>query len=162
VFRGGWAVGTVSRRALERQLVNAILKQRAEVAGTKGAEFSARGSSSSPGRGGEPQHSRTRSYGAAALLLNLASLSRFPVMRNARRACSANALRQHVGLPQVIAKEGNLVRCLISRPEPLAVLPKGHKPHVRVERQFFHWEDQCFIVQYGFSANTRSDMRHAL
>lgn len=43
VFRGIGRWGTVSRRALDPQLVNAILKQRAEMAGLEKGEFSAHG-----------------------------------------------------------------------------------------------------------------------
>nr|WP_236773885.1 site-specific integrase [Agrobacterium tumefaciens] len=43
VFRGIGRWGTVSRRALDPQSVNAILKQRAEMAGLDGGEFSAHG-----------------------------------------------------------------------------------------------------------------------
>ncbi|MGP4693869.1 site-specific integrase [Agrobacterium cavarae] len=43
VFRGIGRWGTVSRRALDPQSVNAILKQRAEMAGLKPGEFSAHG-----------------------------------------------------------------------------------------------------------------------
>ncbi|MBD8689548.1 MULTISPECIES: tyrosine-type recombinase/integrase [unclassified Rhizobium] len=43
VFRGIGRWGTVSRRALDPQSVNAILKQRAEMAGLESAEFSAHG-----------------------------------------------------------------------------------------------------------------------
>lgn len=43
VFRGIGRWGTVSRRALDPQSVNAILKQRAEMAGMEPAEFSAHG-----------------------------------------------------------------------------------------------------------------------
>ncbi|WP_082519825.1 site-specific integrase [Rhizobium sp. Root1220] len=43
VFRGIGRWGTVSRRALDPQSVNAILKQRAEMAGLNSGEFSAHG-----------------------------------------------------------------------------------------------------------------------
>lgn len=43
VFRGIGRWGTVSRRALDPQSVNAILKQRAEVAGLESGDFSAHG-----------------------------------------------------------------------------------------------------------------------
>ncbi|MBY2924421.1 tyrosine-type recombinase/integrase [Rhizobium leguminosarum] len=43
VFRGIGRWGTLSRRALDPQSVNAILKQRAEMAGLKAGEFSAHG-----------------------------------------------------------------------------------------------------------------------
>ncbi len=43
VFRGIGRWGTVSRRALDPQSVNAILKQRAEIAGLNAGEFSAHG-----------------------------------------------------------------------------------------------------------------------
>jgi len=43
VFRGIGRWGTVSKRALDPQSVNAILKQRAEMAGLEPAEFSAHG-----------------------------------------------------------------------------------------------------------------------
>jgi integrase len=43
VFRGIGRWGTVSRRAIDPQSVNAILKQRAEMAGLEPAEFSAHG-----------------------------------------------------------------------------------------------------------------------
>lgn len=43
VFRGIGRWGTVSRRALDPQSVNAILKQRAQMAGLDSAEFSAHG-----------------------------------------------------------------------------------------------------------------------
>ena len=43
VFRGIGRWGTVSRRALDPQSVNAILKQRAEMAGLESGEFSAHG-----------------------------------------------------------------------------------------------------------------------
>lgn len=43
IFRGIGRWGTVSRRALDPQSVNAILKQRAEMAGLESAEFSAHG-----------------------------------------------------------------------------------------------------------------------
>lgn len=43
VFRGIGRWGTVSRRALDPQSVNAILKQRAEMAGLDSGEFSAHG-----------------------------------------------------------------------------------------------------------------------
>ncbi len=43
VFRGIGRWGTVSRRALDPQSVNAILKQRAEMAGLERGEFSAHG-----------------------------------------------------------------------------------------------------------------------
>lgn len=43
VFRGIGRWGTVSRRAIEPQSVNAILKQRAEMAGLESGEFSAHG-----------------------------------------------------------------------------------------------------------------------
>ncbi len=43
VFRGIGRWGTVSRRALDAQSVNAILKQRAEMAGLEPGEFSAHG-----------------------------------------------------------------------------------------------------------------------
>jgi len=43
VFRAIGRWGTVSRRALDPQSVNAILKQRAEMAGLESAEFSAHG-----------------------------------------------------------------------------------------------------------------------
>jgi len=43
VFRGTGRWGTVARRALDPQSVNAILKQRAEMAGLEPGEFSAHG-----------------------------------------------------------------------------------------------------------------------
>lgn len=43
VFRGIGRWGTVSRRALDPQSINAILKQRAEMAGLEAADFSAHG-----------------------------------------------------------------------------------------------------------------------
>ncbi|WP_426127366.1 site-specific integrase [Pararhizobium sp. PWRC1-1] len=43
VFRGIGRWGTVSKRAIDPQSVNAILKQRAEMAGLEAAEFSAHG-----------------------------------------------------------------------------------------------------------------------
>ena len=43
VFRGIGRWGTVSRRALDPQSVNAILKQRAQMAGLDSGEFSAHG-----------------------------------------------------------------------------------------------------------------------
>ncbi len=43
VFRGIGRWGTVSRRALDPQSINAILKQRAEMAGLEAGEFSAHG-----------------------------------------------------------------------------------------------------------------------
>jgi integrase len=43
VFRGIGRWGTVSRRAINPQSVNAILKQRAEMAGLEPGEFSAHG-----------------------------------------------------------------------------------------------------------------------
>ena len=43
VFRGIGRWGTVSRRALDPQSINAILKQRAQMAGLESAEFSAHG-----------------------------------------------------------------------------------------------------------------------
>ncbi|MBB4293706.1 hypothetical protein GGE16_005800 [Rhizobium leguminosarum] len=43
VFRGIGRQGTVSRRAIDPQSVNAILKQRAELAGLDSGEFSAHG-----------------------------------------------------------------------------------------------------------------------
>jgi integrase len=43
VFRGIGRWGTMSRRALDPQSVNAILKQRAEMAGLEAGEFSAHG-----------------------------------------------------------------------------------------------------------------------
>jgi integrase len=43
VFRGIGRWGTVSKRALDPQSVNAILKQRAEMAGLEPGEFSAHG-----------------------------------------------------------------------------------------------------------------------
>jgi integrase len=43
VFRGIGRWGTVSKRAIDPQSVNAILKQRAEMAGLESGEFSAHG-----------------------------------------------------------------------------------------------------------------------
>jgi integrase len=43
VFRGIGRWGTVSKRAIDPQSVNAILKQRAEMAGFESGEFSAHG-----------------------------------------------------------------------------------------------------------------------
>lgn len=43
VFRGIGRWGTVSKRAIDPQSVNAILKQRAELAGLEAGEFSAHG-----------------------------------------------------------------------------------------------------------------------
>ncbi len=43
VFRAIGRWGTVSRRALDPQSINAIVKQRAEMAGLESAEFSAHG-----------------------------------------------------------------------------------------------------------------------
>jgi hypothetical protein len=43
VFRGIGRWGTVSKRALDPQSINAILKQRAEMAGLESGEFSAHG-----------------------------------------------------------------------------------------------------------------------